>query len=297
MTTQELVTTQESATDADPVTGTAAVTDLVTYPIKGCAGTSVAESMLTPAGLAHDRTFLVIDEDGLFRSQRKTPELAVLRPEMSDDGARMTLDAPGIEPLTLDVDLDGPRRDITLFSDPYRGMDQGDGVAGWLSQLLGATSRLVRVPPEHHRVVAGRTPGTSAYADSTALLLASDASLALLNERLTDRGSPALPMNRFRPNIVVSGWAEPHAEDLGRRIRIGAAELGYAKICIRCAVTLVEQVVGRKAGPEPLRTLADYRRAAAGGVAFGAMYAVLRTGRLAVGDRLDVQEWGPSELC
>jgi uncharacterized protein YcbX len=208
----------------------------------------------------------------------------------------MTLHAPDIAPLRIDIDPDGPRMDITMFTDPYVGIDQGDTVADWISEVMRSPSRLVRVPRDHGRVTTGVNNGTCGFADSGALLLLSLASLDGLNERLVARGAEPLPMNRFRPNIVLSGHRAAHTEDLGRRIAVGEAVLGYQKLCIRCAVTLVEQETGRKAGPEPLRTLADYRRATIGGVAFGSKYSVLRPGRLTVGAELEVTEWGPSEI-
>ncbi|WP_063753135.1 MOSC domain-containing protein, partial [Streptomyces resistomycificus] len=209
---------------------------------------------------------------------------------------QLTLTAPGSGTVTVDIDTTGARRDVTMFGDPYRGIDQGDEVAGWLSDALGAPRRLVRVPPEHDRVTTGRTPGTSAFADSCALLVVARSSLDLLNRTMTERGAHALPMDRFRPNIVVDGWPEPHTEDRARHLTIGDTELGYAKLAIRCAVTMVDQSSGTRAGPEPLRTLAAYRRAAEGGVAFGAKFAVLRPGKLSVGDDVRVEAWGPSEL-
>ena len=100
-----------------------------------------------------------------------------------------------------------------------------------------------------------------------------------------------VPMDRFRPNVVVDGWTEPHVEDQVREMSIGDADLAFAKLAIRCAVTLVDQRTGARAGPEPLRTLADYRRVTDKGVAFGAKFSVLRTGQLTVGDELGVHRW------
>ncbi|QKW07638.1 MOSC N-terminal beta barrel domain-containing protein [Streptomyces sp. NA04227] len=300
----------------------AEIVELVSYPIKGCAGTSLRAAELTAAGLRHDRSFMVTDEAGVFRSQRRDPRLAVVRPTVTSattlavpspdastpvpDGSvdlasapapdRLTLEAPGIEPLTIDVDTEGARRDVTLFKNPFQGIDQGDEAAAWLSEVLGGASRLVRVPPEHDRVTDGATPGTSGYADSTALMMVSRSSLDLLQEWLAKRDEAPLPMNRFRPNIVVDGWDEPHTEDRVRRVRAGDTLWGWSKPCIRCAVTTVDQAAGVKAGVEPLRTLADYRRAESGGVAFGAKFAVLRGGRLKVGDSLVVEEWGPGAV-
>ncbi|WOT33346.1 MOSC domain-containing protein [Streptomyces coeruleorubidus] len=272
------------------------VVELSYYPVKGCAGISAAQAPLTPAGLAHDRSFMVVSDEGVYRTQRRDPRLAVIRPAITADGERLTLSAPGTEDLHLRVDTTGARQKVDLFGTAYQGIDQGDTAADWLSEVLRARSRLVRVPPEHDRVTDGMTPGTSGYADSCALHVVSRSTLELLNRKLSERGTGPLPMNRFRPNIVLDGWAEPHAEDRARRIRIGDTELGYAKLAIRCAVTLVEQESGARAGPEPLRTLAGYRRASEGGIAFGAKFAVLRPGRVSVGDEAVVTAWGESEL-
>jgi uncharacterized protein YcbX len=274
----------------------ARVIELSYYPVKGCAGVSAREALLTPAGLAHDRSFMVVSEEGGYRSQRRDPRLALIRPAVSDDGGRLTLRAPDAESLDLAVDTSGARRAVDLFGTAYQGIDQGDTAAAWLSDVLGVRSRLVRVPPEHDRVTDGRIPGTSGYADSCALHVLSRATLALLNRKLAERGAAPLLMNRFRPNIVIDGWDEPHTEDRAHRLTTGTAELGYAKLAIRCAVTLVEQESGRRAGPEPLRTLAGYRRATEGGVAFGAKLSVLRPGRVSVGDDVTVTAWGESEL-
>ncbi|PDP85504.1 MOSC domain-containing protein [Glycomyces fuscus] len=284
----------------------ARIEELVHYPVKGCAGTSVPSAEMAPTGLLHDRTFMVVDEAGGFRSQRNDPRMALIRAGITADGTRLSLSVSpgeaegegrgveGFAPLEVGVDPEGPRLDVTMHRQPFVGVDQGGEVAGWLSEVLGAPSRLVRVPDDHDRRVGGMTPGTSAFADSTAVLMASLSSLDLLNERILARGAEPVPMNRFRPNVVVSGWADPHTEDRVRALRLGTAELGYAKVCIRCVATMVDQSRGAKAGPEPLRTLADYRRADEGGVAFGAKFAVTRPGTLAVGDEVEVLAWDGS---
>ncbi|MEU6386771.1 MOSC N-terminal beta barrel domain-containing protein [Streptomyces bauhiniae] len=273
----------------------AVVTALTYYPVKGCAGVPVDQARLTPAGLAHDRSFMVVSEEGVFRTQRRDPRLTLIQPGVTHDGTRLTLRADGVEPLAIDVDAAGPARPVDLFGTAYRGIDQGDTVARWLSSVLGAPSRLVRVPPDHDRVTDGRTPGTSGYADGAAVHLISRATLALLNRKLGERGAEPLPMNRFRPNIVVDGWPEPHTEDRAHRLTLGSADLGYTKLAVRCAVTMVDQDTAARSGPEPLRTLAGYRRAAHGGVVFGAKYAVLRPGKVSVGDEVVVGEWGEPE--
>ena len=274
----------------------ARIVELNTYPVKGCAPVPLADAVIGAQGLPGDRNFLVVSPEGVFRSQRRDPRLALIQPHVSADHATLTLRAPGIEPLTIDVDTESPRRDVLMFGQPYRAIDQGEAVADWLSTVLGAPSRLTRVPPEHARVTDGLVPGTSAFPDSCAIHLTSLAALRALNERIARRDAAELPMNRFRANIVVDGWADAAQEDEIRRVHAGSAELAYAKLAIRCAVTLVDQHTGRRAGPEPLRTLADYRRAQEGGVAFGIKLAVLRPGKCSVGDELQVTGWDESQL-
>lgn len=271
------------------------VVELSYYPVKGCAGISASEALVTPAGLAHDRAFMVVSDEGVFRTQRRDPRLALILPGIDAAGERLTLRAPDHGEVAVDVDTTGARRPVELFGNPFRGIDQGDSVARWLTDVLGVPSRLVRVPPEHDRVTDGRTPGTAGWADSGALHVLSRSSLDLLNEKIAERGGEPLSMNRFRPNIVIGGWDTPHTEDRAHRMQIGDTELAYAKLAVRCAVTLVDQERGAKGGPEPIRTLAGYRRGAVGTV-FGVKFSVLRQGKLAVGDEVDVTAWGASEV-
>jgi MOSC domain-containing protein len=271
----------------------ARIARLTYYPVKGCAGTSVPAAEVGPAGLAHDRVFQVVAPDGDFRSQRRYPVLAAVRPRV--DGDRLELTAPGIEDLVLDIRRDGPRHPGSTFSWHGTGVHQGEEAAQWFSELLGLPSVLIGVAPDHERVTGGETPGTAAFADGHALLVASESSLDGLNERIASRGGEPVPMDRFRPNIVISGWVEPHTEDEVRAMTAGTAEFGYAKQCVRCTVPMVDQETGEKAGPEPIRTLASYRRHPDGGVVFGMKAAVLRPGQVTVGDEVIVHSWaGPN---
>jgi uncharacterized protein YcbX len=146
-------------------------------------------------------------------------------------------------------------------------------------------------------VSGGETEGLVGFADAHALLVTSLASLDGLNERILAKGAEAVPMARFRPNIVIGGWPEPHTEDQVRRMTIGDVELGYAKECVRCAVPMVDQDTGRRAGPEPIRSLAQYRRHPDGGVTFGMKAVVLRPGAVSVGDAVTVQRWAELPSC
>lgn len=272
----------------------ARIAQLTYYPVKGCAGTSVEVASVTPAGLAHDRVFQVVAPDGDFRSQRRYPALAAVRPRVLDDGRRLVLTSPGLEDLVLDVLGDGPRHPASTFSWQGDGIHQGAAAEEWFSELLGLPSVLVGVAPEHSRVTSGETPGTASFADGHAILVASESSLDGLNARILERGGEPVPMDRFRANVIVSGWVEPHIEDEVRAMSAGTTRLGYAKRCVRCTVPMVDQETGAKSGPEPIRTLADYRREPAGGVSFGMKAAVVEPGQVAVGDTVIVHSWaGP----
>ncbi|MFE7789507.1 MOSC domain-containing protein [Streptomyces sp. NPDC057460] len=272
---------------------TITVQGLAYYPVKGCGAVPVDRAEITRTGLVHDRTFMVVDaEDGAFRSQRTHPAMAAIKAEVLDGGAVLALSVPDLEPLELDVDRDGPRRAVSMFDRPLgEACDQGDAVAEWFSDALGAKSRLVRVAPDFDRDGWGETPGKVSFADAHAVLVASTASLAGLNARIEARGDAAgVPMDRFRPNIVLSGADEPHFEDRVRRMTIGSAELAYSVRAMRCNVPLVDQSTGLRAGPEPVRTLATYRREPDYGnkVSFGVKNAVVREGVVAVGEAVEI---------
>ncbi|MGX1503252.1 UNVERIFIED_CONTAM: uncharacterized protein YcbX [Streptomyces graminofaciens] len=272
------------------------VQSLTYYPVKGCAGTAVESARVGTTGLEHDRTFMVVDAvDGSFRSQRKTPAMAAVRPELLDGGRRMRLSAHGVESVVVEVDPEGEPRPVSLFDKPVGPCpDQGEDAAEWFSQVFGAKSRLVRVPRGFDRDGWGETPGKVAFADAHAVLVVSQASLDGLNARIEAAGGKPVPMDRFRANIVLDGCAEPHDEDLMRRLEVGGVQLAHSVRALRCSVPLVDQRTGLRDGPEPVRTLATYRREPAydNTVSFGAKAAVVRQGTLTVGDPVHVERYG-----
>ncbi|MCE6997760.1 MOSC N-terminal beta barrel domain-containing protein [Saccharothrix sp. S26] len=270
----------------------ATISELYHYPVKGCAGVRVRAAVLGFAGLGHDRRFLVTDLAGNHRSQRRDPLLATIQPAVDDD--HLTLSAPDAGTIHVPIDPTGPRRPVSLFGSPYTGIDQGSDVAAWLTAVLGKPSRLVLAPPDHHRVTDGLTAGTSYYADSCPVHLISATSLRALNARITANGGHPVPAARFRPNIVVDDWPA-HEEDHALRLATGAVDLAYAKPAIRCAVTTVDQPTGTRTGPEPLRTLATYRRTP-DGLAFGSKHAVLHPGHLSTGDHLTTTDRSNTDL-
>ncbi|MGV9364331.1 MOSC domain-containing protein [Amycolatopsis sp. NPDC003731] len=271
----------------------ARIARLTYYPVKSCAGIDVPSAEVTSTGLAGDRVFQVISPEGDVLTQRPHPVMAVVRPRVLGD--RLALSAPGREDVVVDIRRDGPRRPVSMLSWHGEGVRQDPRADEWFSDLLGRPAALIGVTPDHHRVSDGVFPGLAAFGDAHALLLASESSLDNLNERIAAGQGEPVPMDRFRPNIVLAGWVEPHREDEARELTAGTARIGYAERCVRCAVPMVDQETGAKAGPEPIRTLATYRRDPQGGVVFGAKAAVLRPGQVAVGDEVIVHSWaGPS---
>ena len=255
-------------------TALVSITQLVHYPIKSCAGTKRETAFLDRYGIVGDRRFLLVAAaTGRFLTQRDFPQMARLRPHLSPDGT-LTVSTSDTSELVVSPAVAVPRvpREVTVWK--YTGLadDTGDEAAAWFSDVLGVSCRLVQIPD-----VWGRPPGSSpevrdgdrvSFADGYPLLLTNDASLTDLNRRLA--ANALVPMNRFRPNIVVSGasaWAEDGWRTLthhpsGRVFRV-------AKPCARCAVITVDQKTGQPFGPEPLMTLAAFRRDSAGKVMFG----------------------------
>ncbi|GAA4668427.1 MOSC domain-containing protein [Streptomyces chumphonensis] len=240
------------------------LTALHVYPVKSLAGTTRREAEVEPWGLAGDRRWMVVRE-GRQLTQRDAPRLAlVVALERAEGG--VSLDAPGMPRLT--VDAPGPAGaalDVTVFGSPVRAGSAGARADAWLSRYIGTPVRLVRMTaPERDRSVDprfGRPQDTVSFADGYPLLLTAESSLEALNSLIAE-GDHAdegpLPMNRFRPNLVVGGTA-PWAEDGWRRLRVGEVEFEVVRPSGRCVVTTTDQATGGR-GKEPLRTLALHRR-------------------------------------
>jgi uncharacterized protein YcbX len=252
------------------------VTELNVYPLKSGGGTALRTAELTPRGLRYDREFMLVTPREEFMSQRRFPKMALLRPVYAGD--LLTVTAPGAEPLVHKPVDDGEVRDVTVHRKPCQGVDQGDEAAGWFTAFLGVPCRLVRFTG--HRATS-RGGGEVAFADGYPILLISAESLDDLNARLDE----PLPMNRFRPSLVVKGLG-PFGEDRVRTLRVGSTVLEIVKPCARCVLTTVDQQTAAK-GAEPLRTLASYRNIDAA-IHFG-QNAVPRTlGTINVGDPIEI---------
>lgn len=242
----------------------ARIASIFLYPLKGAAGIPVDAAEVRVTGLARggvaDREWMAVDRSGRFVSQREVPRLALVRPAIED--GRVVLRAPGLAPIALAADTSGPAREVVVWSSQVRGFDAGDEAARWLSSVIASDVRIVRFDPSlprySNREYAGDSGAQVRYADGYPVLVIGQASLDELNARLAARGRAPVPMNRFRPNLVLDGL-EPHEEDLLATIAIGEVVLKPVKPCTRCQVTTVDQA-SAATGAEPLATLSTYRR-------------------------------------
>ena len=260
------------------------VSALNIYPIKSLGGVALEEGRVMERGFAHDRRFMLVDDCGDFLTQRSHPRLALVRTRLDD--ARIYCERPSGDSLSLPLEpADGPRMRVRIWRSTCEAVVVDSGADAWFSAHLDAPCRLVYMPDSERRAIEipyGREGEIVGFADGYPVLLIEQASLDDLDARMSE----PLPMNRFRPNIVVEGTA-PFEADHWKRIRIGEATFRVAKPCARCVVTTTDQATGER-GAEPLRTLATFRRGADGGVLFGQNLVPETRGIVRVGDVVEV---------
>lgn len=257
------------------------ISDLFVYPVKSCAGVRMSEVSIVPTGFAFDRNWMVVDADGNFVTQRECPTLALVKPELNGG---ITLTAPDMEPLHVAADNGGEPVAISLFGETLGAMSTTTEADAWFSKYLGGTFRLVKCDPAKLRKGGVQYPlrddAPTSFVDNYGVLVISQASHAVLNQKL----SQAVPMNRFRPNIVVAGIDE-HEEDYFTNARCGDVALRFVNPCYRCSLTSIDQQSATP-GLDVLPTLSTYRYdESVKGVKFGA-YAAISGG---VGSQLRVE--------
>jgi len=262
------------------------VSALYLYPIKSCSGISLEVAEIGQRGIRGDRAFMVVDQTGQFITQRQRPRMALIQPVVREDGV-ITLTAPNMPEISMIADDVGKRYDVKVWRDTCIGVDQGDAIAAWFSTFLGVACRVVYMSEDFVRQVdpryATKEQDQVAFSDSCPFLLVNEASLADLNARMQE----PLPVNRFRPNVVVQGTL-PYVEDMWRKISIGQVAFHIVKASKRCPITTTDQATA-VVGKEPLKTLATYRRAQKG-VIFGQNMIHAHEGIIHLGDTVEVVE-------
>ncbi|MFD7263154.1 MOSC domain-containing protein [Streptomyces sp. NPDC059874] len=263
------------------------------HPVKSVAGTAPDEVAVEPWGLSGDRRWALVDTEGVVITQRQQPRLA-LASARPLGGGRIAVSAPGMAELVVEVPEPGPLEPVVLFGKKIETVLAADAAADWFGEYLGVQVRLahmddpaVRRPVDPDYALPGETVS---LADGYPLLITTLASLDALNSLIARGDHPEegpLPMNRFRPNVVVAG-AEAWAEDGWRRLAIGDAEFRGVRECGRCIVTTTDQRTAER-GKEPLKTLAKHRRIGKS-LAFGRLLVPVRLGTVRVGDEVRVLE-------
>jgi uncharacterized protein YcbX len=231
------------------------VTGLFAYPLKSARGISLDEASLDGFGIRGDRRWAIVGPDCRIITQRDVHALAALVAQPVERG--LVLCGPGGSSHRVDRPDEGPREPVRVWESDTEGVSAGPEAEAWISRFMGRPGRIMYMPDSVRRPVARSfaEPGDRVgFADGFPLLLTTEASLAVLNDRL----DAPVPMNRFRPNMVVDGEA-PFGEDRWTVIRAGGTRFRVVKPCPRCVVITVDQRSGT-AGKEPLRTLAEFRR-------------------------------------
>jgi uncharacterized protein len=262
------------------------------YPVKGCRGIDLRASAVEPWGLAGDRRWLIVDADGRFVSQREQPGLArvVVRPGPAPAGG-IEVSAPGRPPLSVPAPEPAELLKVSVWSSTVLAAAAGPAADAWFSAYLDQPVRLTYLDDPTRRAVDpefGRAGDVVNFADGYPLLLTSTSSLDQLGDWLVAGGDQPVPMNRFRPNAVVTGFG-PWAEDRWRRVRIGAVTFRVAKPCGRCVVTTTDQFTGARHS-QPLRMLARKRRFGQE-LVFGQNLIPDSPGQIRIGDPVEILEY------
>ncbi len=263
------------------------VSELAIYPLKSSRQISVEEAFIGSTGFIHDRQWLLVDEENnKFMTQRHFPEMVKIRATLRENGLGFEI-IDGNQSLFVQQPHLGEAREVlaTVWNDQCGALDAGDEAAQWFSSYLNKKCRLLFQHESFIRPVDqrfSRAEDQTSFADGFPFLLTTEASLADLNSRLEQ----AVPMKRFRPNIVLRG-AEAFMEDNWKTLQIGEVVFRVAKPCSRCVMTTVDTDAGVKTGKDPLATLAGYRRSSSG-VIFGQNLIHNQQGVIRVGDRVTI---------
>jgi uncharacterized protein YcbX len=260
------------------------ISSLIYYPIKACRGFEVETASVERMGLQHDRRMMVTTPEGESLTQRENPRLALVTPRLTERS--LELSAPEFDSIRIGIQTMGTPTSVNIWkSKNVQAIDQGEEAAQWFSDWLGEPVRLVHIADGYQRRInesfAVNEDDHTGFSDGYPILLTSEEGLADLNSRLE---SP-VPMNRFRPNIVVKGGG-PFEEDAWNRIKAGDVELAVVKPCARCEVTTIDKETLERS-KEPLKTLGKFRKQKLGAI-FGQNVIPLNEGSLRLGMSVEV---------
>jgi uncharacterized protein len=277
------------------------VSKLCVYPLKSGQGIELQQAQVQTKGLVGDRIMMLVSGNGKFITQRQFPQLAKIQVIIVGQNITLQVVDNSFPSITFIATLNGTLIEVEIWRDRFLAIDQGNEVAQWFHQFLNLPEdkfcRLVRQSSADSRLLAKKYPNDEdlplSLVDNYPVMLTATASLLELNERIIEihqQRSQAIPMNRFRPNLVIE-TVEPFIEDCWRLIQIGEIQFKVVRPCSRCIITTIDQSEGNKNSlKEPLNTLGTFRQLSEQGVMFGVNLIPQDEGIIQLGDRLEVLE-------
>jgi len=234
------------------------LSEIIIYPIKSLGGISIPSAIVTDRGLQHDRRWMLTDENGIFLTQRTFPEMCLLKVELQRDSLKVHHTQNPSETIRIPFNFEVEKTiKVKVWNDTCDAQIVSEDIDAWFSERLKRKCHLVYMPNDSKRILHKENIANGkamSFADGYPILIIGEGSLNHLNEKL----ETPLPMNRFRPNLVVSG-GKPHEEDTWDRFMIGKIVFASVKPCERCNLTTINQD-DATIGKEPLKTLATYRK-------------------------------------
>ena len=277
------------------------VSKLCVYPFKSTQGIELRQARVGRKGFLGDREMMLVSGSGKFITQRQFPQLAKIR--VSVVGSSVTLDLAdnSFPSIAFEMATSGRLLEVEIWGERLMAVDQGDEIATWFEQFLALprdkTCRVVKQSETQERLLTKKYANDEdvplSFVDNSPVMLTATASLSELNERIMEihqQQGQAIPMNRFRPNLVID-TIEPFIEDSWRAIQIGEVRFQVTKPCSRCIITTIDRDLGVKnSSKEPLNTLGTFRQLSETGVVFGVNTIPQNVGTISIGDRLQVLE-------
>jgi uncharacterized protein YcbX len=266
------------------------ISELYIYPIKSLPGISVKKAKVTDRGFEHDRRWMLVNENNIFISQRELPEMTQLPMTLEKDGVRIINRRNNdslLIPFKINIVPAGKQTEVIIWDDACQAEYISNEADKWFSKALDIKCRLVYMLDDSRRIVDQKyAPGdhVTSFSDAYPFMLIGQASLDELNSRLSE----ALPMNRFRPNLVFTGGAA-FEEDLMAHFTISGLDFFGVKLCARCPIPAIDQNTGIR-GKEPLKTLAKYRQRD-NKIYFGQNLICRGEGIINVGDTLEIKSY------
>ena len=261
------------------------VQDLFIYPVKSLSGIRVESANALGRGFQFDRRWMLVDDTGECITQRIKHQLALINTQIIGDNLIISHRYSTNKPLFIPIIQTALKKiNVSIWDDQVESLHVSEDADNWFSEFLQQTCKLVYMPEDTLRPVDEQysiKKDQVSFADSFPYLLIGQASLDDLNLRLKN----PVPMNRFRPSIVIS-TTEPYIEDTWSKIRIGNIRFKVAKPCARCVLTTVDQETAKK-GKEPLLTLSKYRTVN-NKVLFGQNLLAINTGIIKLSDPVEI---------